>query len=74
MRRNEEGSQEGSSGEALRPQHFTQNYNAWWVSGLAISKSHTFELLAPLEVQVCEGAVLEGVNVALKWRGGRCIW
>jgi len=64
MRRNEERSWEGSSHEALRPQHFAQNYSAWWVSGLTISKSYTFEILAPLEVQVCEGAVLEGVNVA----------
>ena len=56
--------------EALRPQHFAQSYSAWWVTGLAISKSHTFELRAVIEVQRCEGAVLEGVNVALKWRGG----
>ena len=59
------------SGEALRPQHFAQSYSAWWVTGLTISKSHTFELLAVEEVQRCEGAVLEGVNVALKSRGGR---
>ena len=60
--------------EALRPQHFAQSYSVWWVTGLAISKSHTFELLAVEEVQRCEGTVLEGVNVALKWRGGRRIW
>ena len=51
-------------GVALRPQHFAQSYSAWWITGLAISKSHTFELLAQCEVQRCEGAVLEGVNVA----------
>ena len=60
----EEGSWEGSSREALRPQHFAQSYSAWWITGLAISKSHTFELIAVLEVQRCKGAVLEGVNVA----------
>ena len=70
----EEGSRKGSSYEALRPQHFAQSYSAWWETGLAISPSHTFELLAGLEVQRCEGAVLEGVNVAWKSRGGRCIW
>ena len=74
MGRNEEGSWEGSSDAALRPQHFAQSYSAWWETGLVISKSHTFELLAAREVQRCEGAVLEGVNVAWKSRGGRCIW
>ena len=74
MGRNEEGSWEGSLDEALRPQHFAQSYSAWWETGLVISKSHTFELLAAREVQRCEGAVLEGVNVAWKSRGGRCIW
>ena len=74
MGRNEEGSWKGSSGEALRPQHFAQSYSVWWETGLAISKSHTSELLAVLEVQRCEGAVLEGVNVAWKSRGGRCTW
>ena len=63
-----------NKGEALRPQHFAQSYSTWWVSGLAISQSHTFELPAVLEVQRSEGAVLEGVNVAWKSRGGRCIW
>ena len=74
MGRNEEGSWEGSLDEALRPQHFAQSYSVWWLTGLAIFTSHTFELLAVVEIQRCEGAVLEGVNVALKWRGGRCIW
>ena len=74
MRRNEGGPRGGSLDEALKPQYFAQSYSAWWVTGLTISKSHTFELLAVEEVQRCEGAVLEGVNVALKWRGGRCIW
>ena len=71
MGRNEEGSWEGSLDEALKPQYFAQSYSAWWVTGLALSKSHTFELPAFPEVQRCEGAVLEGVNVALKSRGGR---
>jgi hypothetical protein len=62
------------SGEVLRPQHFAQSYSVWWETGLAISKSHTFELLAVLEVQRCKGAVLEGVNVAWELRGGRCTW
>ena len=73
MRENEEDSWEGSSDEALRPQHFAQSDIGWWVTGLTISKSHTFELLTVPEIQQSEGAVLEGVNVALKLRGGRCI-
>ena len=40
--------------------------------GYATSKSHTFELLAPQEVQVRKRAVLEGVNIAFrlieKWK------
>ena len=72
--RNEEGSWEGSSNGALRPQHFAQSYSAWWLTELAIFTSHTFELLAVVEIQRCDGAVLEGVNVAWKSRGGRCIW
>ena len=73
MGRNEEGSWEGSLNEALRPQHFAQSDSGWWVTGLKISKSLTFELLTVPEIQQSEGAVLEGVNVALKLRGGRCI-
>ena len=61
-------------GVDLRPQHFAQSYSVWWLTGLAIFTSHTFELLAVHEIQRCEGAVLEGVNVAWKSRGGRCIW
>jgi len=34
----EEGSWEGSSRGALRPQHFAQSYSAWWETGLVISK------------------------------------
>ena len=74
MKGNEKVSWEGSSDGALEPQHFAQSYSVWWITKLAISKSHTFEIHAVGEVQRCEGAVLEGVNVALKWRGGRCIW
>ena len=74
MGRNEEGSQESSLRDGLRPQHFAQSYSVWWLTGLAIFTSHTFELPAVAEIQRCEGAVLEGVNVAWKSRGGRCIW
>ena len=74
MGRNGEGSWKGSLDEALKPQYFAQSYSVWWITGLVISKSHTFELLAVPEVQRGEGAVLEGVNVAWKSRGGRCTW
>jgi hypothetical protein len=85
VRGNEGGSCEGSSDEALPGKFFARwpgasalctelRNSARWITGLTICKSHTFELLAVEEVQRCEGTVLEGVNVALKWRGGRRIW